>query len=79
MAHEVDALMRHARLDLDAACQTALVTLERFGGHGGLIAVGASGIVARFTSEGMTRAWRVGEGARSSPRSALTTDRGHAP
>ena len=62
MAHEVDALMRHAGLDLEAACDAALATLARFGGHGGLIAVGASGVAARFSSEGMTRAWRVGDG-----------------
>jgi beta-aspartyl-peptidase (threonine type) len=62
MAHEVDALMRHGGLDLVTACDTALGTLERLGGHGGLIAVAGDAIAARFNSESMTHAWRVGDG-----------------
>ena len=62
VAHEIDALMRHGGLELAAACETALDTLERLGGHGGLIAVSRDAIAARFNSESMTRAWRVGDG-----------------
>src|SRR5829696_6773805 len=37
--------------------------LVRRGGHGGLIAVSAAGeFTARFSSPGMTRGWRVGDG-----------------
>jgi beta-aspartyl-peptidase (threonine type) len=62
MAHEVDALIRHAGRSLEQACAEALASLERHGGHGGLIAVSALGeVTARFTSEGMTRGWRVGD------------------
>ena len=46
LAHEIDALMRHAGLPLDEACERALAGLAPFG-TGGLIAVGAGGGVAR--------------------------------
>ena len=63
MAHEVDALVRLGGLSLEEACAEALAELERRGGHGGLIAVSAAGeVTARFSSPGMTRGWRVGDG-----------------
>jgi len=62
MAHEIDALVRYAGRTLDEACTEALATLERNGGHGGLIAVTADAVAARFSSPSMTRAWRVGDG-----------------
>lgn len=62
MAHEIDALMRHGGLGLLDACDAALGTLERVGGQGGLVAVSRDAIAARFNSESMTRAWRVGDG-----------------
>jgi beta-aspartyl-peptidase (threonine type) len=63
MAHEIDALIRHAGRSLEQACTEALARLERRGGHGGLIAVSACGeVTAPFTSPGMTRGWRVGAG-----------------
>src|SRR4051794_13244978 len=63
MAHEVDALVRLGGRTLEQACAQALAALERRGGHGGLIAVSAGGEVpARFSSPGMTRGWRVGDG-----------------
>jgi L-asparaginase / beta-aspartyl-peptidase len=63
LAHEVDALLRHRGLSLDDACERAVAGLARYGGAGGLIAVGAGGeVAARFTTPAMTRGWRVGEG-----------------
>ena len=63
LAHEVDALLRHAELPLEEACAAAIEGLARFGGDGGLIAVSARGeVAAMFSSPAMTRAWRVGEG-----------------
>ena len=63
MAHEIDALVRLGGLGLAQACTEALAALERRGGHGGLIAVSAGGeFTARFSSPGMTRGWRVGDG-----------------
>jgi beta-aspartyl-peptidase (threonine type) len=63
MAHEVDALVRHAGRSLEQACAEALAALERRGGHGGLIAVSAPGeATARLSSPGMTRGWRIGDG-----------------
>jgi L-asparaginase / beta-aspartyl-peptidase len=63
LAHEVDALLRHHDLDLAVACDEAIAELGRYGGEGGLIAVGARGdVAARFNSPAMTRGWRVGEG-----------------
>jgi isoaspartyl peptidase/L-asparaginase-like protein (Ntn-hydrolase superfamily) len=62
MAHEIDALVRYAGGSLDEACTQALTTLERYGGHGGLIAVTAESVAARFSSPSMTRGWRVGDG-----------------
>ena len=63
MAHEVDALVRIGGLALEQACAEALALLERRGGHGGLIAVTATGeVTARCSSPGMTHGWRVGDG-----------------
>jgi beta-aspartyl-peptidase (threonine type) len=63
LAHEVDALLRHRGLGLQEACSVAIAELGRYGGDGGLIAVSAHGdVAATFTSAGMTRGWRVGDG-----------------
>jgi isoaspartyl peptidase/L-asparaginase-like protein (Ntn-hydrolase superfamily) len=62
-AHEVDALLRYAGRSLEEACEEALASLGRLGGHGGLIAVSRDAVAAPFTSPGMTRGWRVGDGA----------------
>ena len=61
LAHEVDALMRHAGLPLAEACERAIARLAP-PGTGGLIAVGADGVAAPFTTAAMPRAWRVGDG-----------------
>jgi beta-aspartyl-peptidase (threonine type) len=62
MAHEIDALVRYGGRSLGEACGEALAALELRGGHGGLIAVTAGEIAARFSSPSMTRGWRVGDG-----------------
>lgn len=60
LAHEIDALMRHAGLPLAAAADRALAGLNPFG-TAGLVAVAADGSVAApFTTGGMPRAWRIG-------------------
>ncbi len=57
-AHEVDALVRLAGLDLGAACQRALHEVGARAGTGGCIAVGPDATVAMpFTSTGMFRGW----------------------
>ena len=57
-AHEVDALVRLAGLDLGAACHQALQEVGTRRGMGGCIAVGPDGTVAMpFTSAGMFRGW----------------------
>jgi beta-aspartyl-peptidase (threonine type) len=62
LAHEIDALMRHAGLPLEAACRRAIAGLALYG-TGGLIAVGAGGAPAMpFTTPAMPRAWRVADG-----------------
>jgi beta-aspartyl-peptidase (threonine type) len=62
LAHEIDALMRHAGLGLDEACDRALAGLAPLG-TAGLIAVGAAGQLAvPFTTPAMPRGWRVGNG-----------------
>ena len=60
LAHEIDALMRHAGLPLADACERALAGLRHLG-TAGLIAVGAEGIATPFTTAAMPRAWRVGD------------------
>ena len=63
MAHEVEALVRLRGMGVEQACAEALRELARRDGHGGLIAVSAAGeIAAQFSSPGMTRGWRVGDG-----------------
>jgi beta-aspartyl-peptidase (threonine type) len=63
VAHEVDALVRHAGLPLAEACERALARLTRYDATGGLIAVGATGdVVAPFTTAAMPHGWRVGDG-----------------
>jgi beta-aspartyl-peptidase (threonine type) len=63
LAHEVDALLRLKGLSLEEACATALESVARFGGDGGVIAVTSHGdVAATFNSEAMTRGWRVGDG-----------------
>jgi L-asparaginase / beta-aspartyl-peptidase len=63
VAHEVDALMRHAGLPLEAACERALARIAQCAGTGGLIAVGAAGgVAAPFSTPAMPHAWRVGDG-----------------
>ena len=61
LAHEVDALMRHAGLPLAEACDRALARLGQLG-TAGLIAVGAGGIATPFTTPAMPRGWKVGNG-----------------
>lgn len=68
-AHEVDALVRHAGLDLRAACERALDSVRAAGGRGGCIGVDAEGRVALpFTTPGMPRGWIAAEGL---PRVAI--------
>jgi beta-aspartyl-peptidase (threonine type) len=63
LAHEVDALLRLKGLSLEEACATALESVARFGGDGGVIAVTSHGdVAATLNSEAMTRGWRVGDG-----------------
>jgi beta-aspartyl-peptidase (threonine type) len=62
LAHEIDALMRHARLSLAEACDRALAGLASLG-TAGLIAVGAAGELAvPFTTPAMPRGFRVADG-----------------
>ncbi len=61
LAHEIDALIRHAGLSLAEACDRALAGLEHLG-TAGVIAVGADGIAAPFTTPAMPRGWCVGHG-----------------
>jgi isoaspartyl peptidase/L-asparaginase-like protein (Ntn-hydrolase superfamily) len=60
LAHEVDALMRHAGLPLAEAAERAIASLLH--GTGGLIAVSATDLAAPFTTAAMPRGWRVGDG-----------------
>jgi beta-aspartyl-peptidase (threonine type) len=62
LAHEVDALMRHAGLPLAQACEIAVAGLACRSGTGGLIAVDADAVAAPFTTAAMPRGWRVGDG-----------------
>lgn len=71
LAHEIDALMRHAGLPLREACERALDGLAPLG-TAGLVAVGGRGGIAMpFTTRAMPRGWCVGEGA---VRSAVEPD-----
>lgn len=69
VAHEVDAGVRLAGLDLGTACERALARALAHGGRGGCIAVGVAGpAVLRFSSTGMFRGWI---GPMSGPRVAI--------
>src|SRR4051812_1140486 len=62
LAHEIDALLRHAGLPLPEACERALAGMRGLG-NGGVIALGADGRIATpFTTAAMPRAFRVGGG-----------------
>ena len=68
-AHQVDALLRHAGLDLEEACQRALAGARALGGSGGCIALDAAGRAALpFDTEWMARG-RIGPDG--GPRVAL--------
>jgi isoaspartyl peptidase/L-asparaginase-like protein (Ntn-hydrolase superfamily) len=68
-AHQVDALMRHAKLPLGDACERALSAVRSLGGSGGCIAIDAAGRVAMpFDTEWMARGL-IGSDGR--PRLAL--------
>jgi isoaspartyl peptidase/L-asparaginase-like protein (Ntn-hydrolase superfamily) len=58
LAHEIDALMRHAELTLQEACDRALAGLGHLG-TAGLIAVGRDGIATPYTTPAMPRGWRI--------------------
>jgi beta-aspartyl-peptidase (threonine type) len=65
LAHEIDALLRHLGIPLDAACAAALARVAAIGGAGGCIALGRDGDpVLRFQTTGMARGW-VGAGGRA--------------
>ena len=65
VGHEIDARMRHAGSPLADAAATVIGTeLARYGGSGGVVAVGADGAIAMpFNSEGMYRGWTIEGGA----------------
>ena len=71
-AHEVDALQRHAGLELDAACERALARVLALGARGGCVALGRQGRPALpFTTPGMYRGWI---GTAGGPRVAVFAD-----
>ena len=71
-AHEVDALQRHAGLELAAACERALARVLALGGRGGCVAVDRGGKLALpFTTPGMYRGWI---GPTGEPRVAVFAD-----
>jgi L-asparaginase/beta-aspartyl-peptidase (threonine type) len=60
-ARDVDARMRYAGRDLDAACSEALAGVAALGGSGGCIALDARGRAAfHFDTPDMPRGLRVG-------------------
>jgi beta-aspartyl-peptidase (threonine type) len=63
-AHEVSALVRHAGLDLAAACRTVVQDrVGPLGGEIGLIALDAEGSFAMpFDTTLMHRGWKIGDG-----------------
>jgi isoaspartyl peptidase/L-asparaginase-like protein (Ntn-hydrolase superfamily) len=68
-AHEVDALMRLAGMDVESACERALERVSRGGGSGGCAAVDAGGRVALpFTTPAMPRGVLAGK---EEPRVAI--------
>lgn len=57
-AHEVSALMQYAGMKLQEAAQTALDTVKKLGGTGGLIAIDKKGEIALpFNTNGMYRGY----------------------
>jgi isoaspartyl peptidase/L-asparaginase-like protein (Ntn-hydrolase superfamily) len=63
LAYDVHARMVYGNADLASACSGALGRVDKLGGSGGLIAIGADGSVSlSFNSEGMYRAWVEAEG-----------------
>jgi L-asparaginase / beta-aspartyl-peptidase len=63
-AYDVACLMEYNGLSLKEACEKVVLDkLVKLGGEGGLIGVDAKGNVALvFNTEGMYRAWQVGDG-----------------
>ncbi len=62
-AHEVDALMRLAGLDIGTACDRALAAVSAHGGKGGCVALDHAGnLVMPFTSAAMFRGWTDSSG-----------------
>ena len=63
-AHEVAALVRHRGMPLAEAASAVMDERVRpLGGHGGLIAMSATGEIAMpFTTELMFRGWLSGDG-----------------
>ena len=60
-AHEIDALMRHNELGIEAACERSLANVLSLGGDGGCIAIDPTGRLALpFNTSGMPRGW-IGE------------------
>jgi beta-aspartyl-peptidase (threonine type) len=63
-AHEVEALLRLAGLELAGACQRALERVEAAGGRGGCIALDRTGNLALpFNTASMARGWLDADGA----------------
>jgi isoaspartyl peptidase/L-asparaginase-like protein (Ntn-hydrolase superfamily) len=60
LAHEVDALVRHAGLSVEEAAARALDGLAPYG-TAGLIALGRDGFTLPFATRAMPRGWQVGE------------------
>jgi len=57
-AHEVSALMEHRGMKLQEAARTALDTVKKLGGEGGLIAIDKNGEIALpFNTNGMYRGY----------------------
>lgn len=57
-AHEVSALMQYAGMKLQEAAQTALDSVKKLGGTGGLIAIDKNGDIAlQFNTNGMYRGY----------------------
>lgn len=56
-AHEVEARVRLAGQPLATACAEALERVAAVGGEGGCVALGGTGAVLAFNSQGMYRGW----------------------
>jgi isoaspartyl peptidase/L-asparaginase-like protein (Ntn-hydrolase superfamily) len=74
-AHQVDALMRHAGLDVAAACDRALAFVRVLGGNGGCIAIDSAGRIAMpFDTAMMSRGAVNSEGRYSIELVSLRPD-----